>query len=212
MQALDQETRQWVAGGWLDGATLAPLAELNAQCLELVVEAAKQRQGGLAHDAIGRQIAGLAPAARAELALAPYLLADAGFDDPNRWQGLPNWRVQDVQHDPGRVAFPGVAARTFVRSVMVYGWHLARSHRQLARVVLGMTPATARNIATLGLSDLHWACDHRPEWVTLRWEGRPQLWSPLLSAARLGDRAGIRRASLRGIQLMGAMALERRGQ
>ncbi len=212
MQGLDQETQKWMAGGWFDGATLAPLAELNAQCLELVVEAARQRHGGPGRETIGRQIAALAPEARAGLAEAPYLLADAGFDDPQRWQGLAQWRVQDVPHEPGRTAFPGAAARTFVRSVMVYGWHLARAHRQLARVVLGMTPAAARSIAALGLNDLHWACDHRPEWVTLRWEGRPQLWSPLLTAARAGDRAGLRRASLRGIQLMGALALERRGQ
>jgi hypothetical protein len=74
-----------------------------------------------------------------------------------------------------------------------------------------MTPACARSVAELGLSDLDWACEHRPDWVTLRWEGRPKLWQQLLGAARAGDRLALQRASLRGIQLLGALALERKG-
>ena len=209
MQVLDQDSRQWIAGGWLDEAALAPLAELNSQCLELIADMASCP--GPTAFPVARQIAALPAEARASLAHAPYLLADAFFDDPLRWKTLAHWRVQDVPHDPSRHAFIGPQAATFVRGVLVYGWHLARAHRQLARVVLGMTPACANSIAALGLSDLHWACEHRPEWVSLRWEGRPQIWSQLLMAAQVGDRAAVRRASLRGIQLLGASALQRKG-
>jgi hypothetical protein len=211
MQAQNSDTRQWMAGEWLSGAALAPLVELNAHCLELISEMAARNEGGPAQLAIGRQIAGLSAQARAGLAHAPYLLADAGFDNPLRWQGLARWRVEDLSRGDGACASSGLGAPAFVRGVFVYGWHLARAHRQLARVVLGMTPACARSIGDLGLSDLDWACEHRPDWVCLRWEGRPQLWAQLLSAARANDRNALQRASLRGIQLLGAIALERKG-
>ena len=135
----------------------------------------------------------------------------SGVRQSLRWQGLARWRVEDLSRGNGAPAFSGAGAAAFVRGVFVYGWHLARAHRQLARVVLGMTPACARSIGELGLNDLDWACEHRPDWVCLRWEGRPQLWGQLLSAARANDRAALQRASLRGIQLLGAVALERKG-
>ncbi len=144
MQTVNSEARQWLAGEWLNGAALAPLAELNSQCLELVGDMATAGQGSLLQQALGRQIAGLSREARAGLASAPYLLADAGFDNPNRWQGLARWRVEDVPREPAPNLFVGAQAPAFIRGVFVYGWHLARAHRQLARVVLGMSPGCAR--------------------------------------------------------------------
>lgn len=211
MQTVNTEARQWLAGEWLDGAALAPLAELNSQCLQIVSDMATAGQGTLLQQALGRQIAGLTCEARAGLAGAPYLLADAGFDNPHRWQGLARWRVEDLPREAAAHLFVGPQASAFIRGVFVYGWHLARAHRQLARVVLGMSPGCARSIGDLALSDLDWACQHRPGWVSLRWETRPQLWNQLLAAARGGDRVALQRARLRGIQLLGATALERRG-
>lgn len=211
-KAETREARQWMAGGWFSDEALTPLAELNAQCLDLSAELALAGEGSPVQQALGRRIAALSPQARAGLAAAPYLLADAGFDDPMRWQCLSRWRIEDLPRESGSGPFSAPRATPFVRNVFVYGWHLARAHRQLARVVLGMTPACARAIAELGLSDLEWACAHRPGWISLRWENRPQLWTSLLQAAHAGDRAALHRASLRGIQLLGAVALERRGR
>jgi hypothetical protein len=210
MDALNSESRQWMAGEWLSGAALAPLAELNLQCLELTAQLALAGHGTPVQQSLGRRIAALSPGARAGLASTPYLLADAGFDNVGRWQRLADWRVEDLQRETAAGVFTAGPATGFVRGVLVYGWHLARAHRQLARVVLGMTPACARSVAELTLADLDWACQHRPGWVTLRWENRPQLWVPLLAAAAQGDRGTLQRASLRGIQLLGALALERR--
>lgn len=205
------ESRQWMAGEWLSEEALAPLAELNAQCLDLVVGMAREGNCSALLYNLGRRIESLSPEGRAGLAASPWLLADAGFDNPQRWQRLARWRIEDLPPETQGSAL-GASSPGFVRGVLVYGWHLARAHRQLARVVLGMTPACARAIAELGLSDLEWACAHRPGWISLRWENRPQLWTSLLQAAHAGDRAALHRASLRGIQLLGAVALERRGR
>lgn len=211
MQAPKTDTRHWMAGEWLSGSALAPLNELNLQCLQIVAIGAGEGLGTSGQRAIGRRIASLTDEALGGLAAAPYLLADAGFDDATRWQLAARWRVADVPRDPPQGIFTQPAAATFVRGVLVYAWHLARAHRQLARVVLGMSPACARTIGELNLSDLDWVCANRPGWLSLRWEFRPRLWDSLLTAAQLGDRQALRRASLRGIQQLGALALERRG-
>jgi hypothetical protein len=88
--------------------------------------------------------------------------------------------------------------------VLVLGWHLARANRQLARVVLGMSPACAERIAQLRLHDLDWLAEHRPGWVRPRWEKQPRVWQHLLAAARGPDSELLTRVSLRGLQLMAA--------
>jgi len=65
---------------------------------------------GLLQQAVGRQIAALSPEARAGLANAPYLLADAGFDNPLRWQGLARWRVEDLPREAASNAFVATSA------------------------------------------------------------------------------------------------------
>ena len=144
MQALNPDTRQWMAGEWLSGAALAPLAELNTQCLELLADMWRRGQGTPGQQALGSQIAALTPEARAGLAHAPYLFADAGFDDALRWQGLARWRVQDLPRGAELPSFTGPGAAGFVRGVFVYGWHLARAHRQLARTGSTSTVITSR--------------------------------------------------------------------
>jgi hypothetical protein len=100
--------------------------------------------------------------------------------------------------------FTGPGAADFIRSVLVFGWHLARANRQLARVVLGMSPACADRLAQLRLQDLDWLAQHRPGWVRPRWERQPRIWQHLLAAARCPDTELLTRVSLRGLQLMAA--------
>jgi hypothetical protein len=88
--------------------------------------------------------------------------------------------------------------------VLMFAWHLARANRQLARVVLGMSPGAAVHIASLRLQDLDWLAQHRPGWVRPRWEKQPRMWRHLLLAARDPDRDHLTQVSLRGLQLMAA--------
>jgi hypothetical protein len=104
---------------------------------------------------------------------------------------------------------PGAA---FLRRVLTYGWYLARSHRQLARLVLGMTPACAVRIAALRLEDLDAIVARQPGWVRLRWEGEPRVWGQLVAAARGTDDEALRRLSLRGLQLLASAVLPPAGR
>lgn len=149
----------------------------------------------------------LSAAARAQLAASPYLLADAGFDDESRWQPLEQRMVHDLSPQHADAVFVGPGSGDFIRRVLVFGWHLARANRQLARVVLGMSPGCAARLSVLRLQDLDWLAQNRPGWVRPRWERQPRIWRHLLLAARDPDRERLTQVSLRGLQLMAANVL-----
>lgn len=196
--------QQWLAGRWLADGSLDSVVEINMQCLEFMASMAASPQRS---PALAGQLAGwrdLTAAAREQLAASPYLLADAGFDDESRWQLLAQRMVHDLPPVQVEAVFTGPGAGDFIRRVLMFAWHLARANRQLARVVLGMTPGTASRIATLRLQDLDWLAQNRPGWVRPRWEKQPRMWRHLLLAARDPDRDQLTQVSLRGLQLMAA--------
>lgn len=204
--------RQWRAGQWLADGSLDAVAEMNHQCLEFLGAMAAGGSvgigvGGAAEVPVSpvgptAPWRDLAPAVRARLAGIPYLLADAGFDEETRWRSLALRMVHDLPAQLAEPAFVGAGAPDFIRRVLVFGWHMARANRQLARVVLGMSPACAERIAQLRLHDLDWLAAHRPGWVRPRWERQPRIWRHLLLAARDPDDGQLTQVSLRGLQLM----------
>jgi hypothetical protein len=198
--------QQWLAGRWLADGSLDSVAEINGQCLEYLASMAAAAQQTCPALFAG-QLGGwrdLTAGARAQLAASPYLLADAGFDDEARWQALEQRMVHDLPTTQTEPVFVGPGAGDFIRRVLMFGWHLARANRQLARVVLGMSPGSAARIAGLRLLDLDWLAQHRPGWVRPRWEKQPRIWRHLLLAARDPDRDRLTQVSLRGLQLMAA--------
>jgi hypothetical protein len=112
--------------------------------------------------------------------------------------------VHDLPPVQTEAVFVGPGAGDFIRRVLMFAWHLARANRQLARVVLGMSPGSAARIASLRLQDMDWLAQHRPGWVRPRWERQPRIWRHLLLAARDPDREHLTQVSLRGLQLMAA--------
>lgn len=197
-------TRQWLAGRWLGFGAMDSVTEINAQCLELLCSTAASSVHPLPallsnHLAQWR---GLTDAGRAQLAASPYLLADAGFDDEQRWLPAGRRMVRDLRRDLSTPFFCGERVGDFVRRVLMFGWHLARANRQLARVVLGMTPNCAVQVAALQLRDLDWLAETQPGWVRPRWERHPDIWRHLLRAAEGDDEVQLTHASLRGLQLL----------
>ena len=206
-------SRQWQAGQWLGFGAMDSVSEINAQCLDLLCSTAAASLLPLPGLLASYQArwCGLTPMAKAQLAASPYLLADAGFDDEQRWLWPGRRMVRDLRRDLAAPFFIGEHVGDFVRRVLVFGWHLARANRQLARVVLGMTPACATHVAALQLRDLDWLAEHQPGWVRPRWERHPAIWRDLLRAAEGDDDVQIAQVSLRGLQLMagGVLAAQR---
>jgi len=208
-ESMGAAARQWRVGQWLADGSMEAVAEINAQCLEFLCTLAAGPGQRLPEMFSGQVIAWreLSSASRAQLAASPYLLVDAGFGDESRWLLTARRLVQDVPAPAIEPAFAGAGAAQFIRAVLVLGWHLARANRQLARVVLGMTPACAVRIGALRLRDLDWVVEHHPEWVRPRWERQPRVWRHLLGAAREPGAALLTQVSLRGLQLLAASVL-----
>ncbi len=206
--------RHWRAGQWLADGSLDAVTEINLQCLDFLAAMAAEGQVACPMFAAGQRAAwnAMPEALRARLAASPCLLVDAAFDDESRWRCLAPRMVQDLPPQYVVPVFVGAGAADFIRRVLVFGWHLARANRQLARVVLGMSPACADLIARLRLQDLDWLAMHRPGWVRPRWERQPRIWQHLLAAAREPDAELLTRVSLRGLQLMAAGVLTSAGR
>ena len=134
--------RPWEAQSWLRAETLAALAELNEQCLELL--AAQARIGAMGPSAallreIGPLLRSLDSDSRHRAAACPYLLVDAGFGDQQRWTWVSGYHVRDLDRRSSGAFFsiPGVTPVT--RQVLTYAWHLTRSQNAAARMLLGMS-------------------------------------------------------------------------
>ena len=205
---VSESPRAWAAGDWLAGGVLDPLGEINGQCVELLCGMAERDPAALPilreHRPLWRA---LSEEGRRRLADCPFLLVDAGFSDEARWRRLQQRGVNDQSRELRAGCFADERGAGFSRRVLMYGWHLARAHRSVARIVLGMSPACLDRIAALSLRDLEAVCEQQPGWVRPRWEAQPVVWRQMLVAALNADALAMQQASLRGIQLLAAGAI-----
>jgi len=197
-----------LAAGWLRAGVLDSLFELNEMCLSLLAEQAAMRSGppsGLLQQ-LGELWRGLDAAARHRAATCPYLLLDAGFADPLRWQVPATRQVGDAGGDRYTCYFTVPAAAEVARLVFIFAWHLARSQIAAARLLLGMPAASAALIGHYTLRQIEALAESHPEWLRPRWPARVQVWRELLLAASCGESTTLERARLRGLTLLAAEA------
>jgi hypothetical protein len=198
-----------LSGAW-DGALLGPVAEINEQmleCLRLMAEeavASDANDGGAAAPRLVMLLCQdwrrLDAKAQRRLSACPYLLLDAGFAQPQRWEWLASAHVMDATVRPSY--FSGRGGVALVRRTLVLAWHLARSNRVSARVILGMSALSAERIASARLADLEALAELAPGWIVPRWEAQPHIWRQLIGAACRGQPLLLRQAQLRGLQLL----------
>ncbi len=188
------------AAGWLRANTIESLVELNESCLALFAE--QSRAGGNAAllGQFAEQWQLLDAAGRRRAASCHYLVFDAGFADPRRWQ-------RPDQHAGGATgtAFftvPGTAA--LVQAVFLFGWHLARCQSTAAQLLLGMPASCVPLIARCTLGQMRALAAAHPEWLRPRWLRHPRVWRGMLAAARTEDAPLLWRAQLRGQTLLAA--------
>ena len=197
-----------LAAAWLRAGVLDSLHELNELCLALLAEQAAVRSGppsGLLLQ-LAELWRGLDAAARHRAATCPYLLLDAGFADPLRWQAPPGRQVGDASSDHYTGFFTVPAAADVARLVFIYAWHLARSQAAAARLLLGMPATSAALIGHYTLRQIQALAESHPDWLRPRWPARVQVWRELLLAASGGESPVLERARLRGLTLLAAEA------
>lgn len=207
-----------VSGAW-DSALLGPVAEVNEQMLEclrqmaadaLTNAAATTATSDAVHAAprlvtlLRDDWLGLDAKAQRRLSACPYLLLDAGFAQPQRWEWLLSAQVMDA---PVRASyFHGRGGVALVRRTLLLAWHLARCNRVAARVILGMSALAAERIGNARLADLEALAELAPGWIVPRWEAQPNIWRQLIGAACRGQPLLLRQAQLRGLQLLARAA------
>ena len=204
-EELEQE-RPWEAHAWLRAETLAALAELNEQCLDMLAlqfGATGVSQSPPLVRELGPLVRAMDPDARHRAAACPYLLFDAGFADQQRWAWVSGSCVTDLQRNEPPY-FTVQQTRSMSRLVFTYAWHLARSQNAAARLLLGMSAHCARLIAVCTLRQIHDLAEAHPNWLQPRWPTRPRFWRELLVSANAGDSAAMEQARMRGLQLMAA--------
>ncbi len=189
-----------------DHSVLENVCEINDQLLSYLARQADiaelSRQWPLLGE-LREQWAELNEGARARLADCPYLLIDGGFAQSLNWSAA---HVPGVQDGPAAAA-PRIfcdEAVPLIRRMLLLAWHLARSNRMAARMVLGMSVECAERLASYWLQELELLAELRPEWIRPRWSERPGVWRQLLHAAGRAVPDELRRAQLRGVQLMAA--------
>ena len=193
------------AAAWLPAGTLESLFELNEFALALLADEAALQS--VAANPLLRQVAALrgvlGEMAWRRAAACPYLLVDAGFADPRRWQPAQG-EVNDVGPAvaAGFFTVPGVIALS--RLVLTYAWHLARAESAAARLLLGMPGAVAALLARCTLRRVQQLAEAHPEWLTPRWPSRVAVWRELLLTAAGGESLALERVRLRGLTLMAA--------
>jgi hypothetical protein len=193
-------------GGWLRGATLASLSELNAECLELLAQQARATPGSALLVEIARLWVVLDPVARQRAAGCLYLLLDAGFADPRDWGTLAARQVQDADGGVYAPFFTVPAAAEVAQAVFTFAWHLACCQSTAARLLLGMPAACVGQLALHTLGQVRMLAARHPRWLRPRWCAHPDMWREFLRAAASGDAAALERARLRGQTLLAAEA------
>jgi hypothetical protein len=199
-----------VSGAW-DSALLGPVAEINEQMLECLRAMALESAAADAGSAAPRLVTLLSEdwrrldaRAQRRLSACPCLLLDAGFAQPQRWELMAAPAVMDATVRRGY--FSGRGGVALVRRTLVLAWHLARSNRVSARMILGMSALSAERIANARLAQLEALAELAPGWIVPRWEAQPNVWRQLIAAACRGQPLLLRQAQLRGLQLLARTA------
>ena len=213
------EVRALSRACWLRREMLEALAEVNHRCLGLLAEQAlvlgtsaltaqplgTQPPGTQAQPAL-RQVGELWRAlderSRWQAAACPYLLLDACFGEPQRWQGLSGSRVGEGSCAPQPSFFTVPQTAAVARTVFVYAWSLVVNHSAGARLVLGIHPHCASLLGACTVAQIHELAERGSGWLRPRWAGRVRIWRELLVAAISGAGLALEMARLHGVQML----------
>src|SRR5690348_1620928 len=208
------EVRALSRASWLRREMLEALAEVNHRCLGLLAEQALALGGqglGIQAQPVLRQVGELWRAlderSRWQVAACPYLLVDACFGEPQRWQWLSCPRVGEMSGPagPAHASFFTVPQTAAVaRTVFVYAWSLVLNHSAGARLVLGIHPHCASLLGACTVSQVHELAERGSGWLRPRWLKRVRLWQQMLVAAAEDDVATLERSRMQGLQMLAA--------
>jgi hypothetical protein len=170
---------------------LGPLIDVNALGLHWLLECSRHpaSDGNAFIKAHKKSLSTLTEARLLNLASRlPLLLFDLHFQDDTWWTRQAQWHAHSlhglppVQSEPGSPVLTGLA-----RSALVLAWHTARTDRDAARVMLGLSPAVANVFTQLHLQNIDALATRHHAELTPRWPRNTALWKSILSAGKGKD-------------------------
>jgi hypothetical protein len=193
------------------------LTQLNEECLALLADQALRPVAPT--PPMFRELVSLWSqldvVSRRRAAACPYLLMDAGFCDPYRWQWLSDQHANARSGVKDTLRAPVVFGKFFTapclidvaRKVFTNAWFIAQRQPLGATLFLGMPSYCVSLLRTCSLQQLMDLAEQHAGWLRPRWPGRPKVWRELLEAGISGEPAELQMARLHGVQLL-AMELK----
>ena len=207
-QGQRDQFRHWLPS---QGVDPAPLAELNAEGLELLALRAGDPGDPAGLPRLLVELRGLwaelPTQAVRRLAAAPFSLFDAGLAASPRWLEMRPGGVRDLAQTGEPAYFDSTAARSITRRMLVYGWHLARSRPRAACLVFGAPLPAVESLAACSLAGLEAAAERNGDALRPRWPHQHAFWRELLLAASAGDESRLHELLLGGVQRLAAESL-----
>lgn len=188
---------------------LAPICEINEQCLQMLVNASRHPQ--LSFDSflyhLFSLVSPLDDGAITTASRFPFLLVDFGFRDVHWWRRSVQNSLRADSDRSWLNPFPRAAATTLARATLMLAWHTARTDAEATLGLLGISQPVAAAIATLRLRDIDRIADRHFRRLRPRWEDRPAMWCQLLACSRETDVDAAHEFVLHALQLTTAVAL-----
>ena len=159
-------------------ATLAPIRQLNAQALDLLVTCSRHPAwvGTSWESALGRDFSRMSVGERAELARSPVSLLEFGWS----LSEIGAKRNVDRAREAPPAFLPLDSALALSQIMLALAWTLCRHDTAATAIVFGLRTAEVQKMLTLDVRDL----PDISEWVSAnlrpRWLDRPRIWHELL--------------------------------
>jgi hypothetical protein len=182
---------------------LEPIYDLNRRMLTLLSQRCRpgtEQLGFHVATSVGLVLREAEPLDRQQLAHCPFLLLNAGFREPNKWQRVSGHEPESCM-DAALRAASHTPVLALARGTCLLAWYLIRTNPVAARLVLGVSPECAVLIAQSGVTELQEIAARLvlQQWITPRWHDRPDVWRRLIRLARKTTGAT---AGMHGLQLL----------
>lgn len=204
------KTRAGTEGGEIRPAfaghadVLASIQAINRDFLRIIAAAefAHTWQGQRFLGALSATIAGADADALAHALRFPFLFVDLGFSDTGHWD--PVGARQRIHDDDDVPASLKERLLPVVRSALGLALHLARTDRDAALVLMGLSPEVADMLVARGFHELDTLTLTGMSVIRPRWHGLPVVWHQVFTADNAMPVECIRDFVLHALQLSAA--------
>jgi hypothetical protein len=180
---------------------LASIQAINRDFLRIIAAAefAHTWQGQRFLGALSATIAGADADALAHALRFPFLFVDLGFSDTGHWDPVgARQRIHDDDDVPARLK---ERLLPVVRSALGLALHLARTDRDAALVLMGLSPEVADMLVARGFHELDTLTLIGMSVIRPRWHGLPVVWHQVFTADNAMPVESIRDFVLHALQL-----------